>query len=91
MFLIFIIIFTDIITIIKCSDENGDEEWFTAYDQFTRNTYKSFSAVWKSIFKQAGFPTAQLYTIRKSAAKWMARCGAHQWEILNAGILFKLC
>ena len=48
-------------------------------------TYKMLLYRFTVLFKKAGYESADPYTIRKSATKWAARCGAEQWQVVAAG------
>ena len=48
-------------------------------------TYDNWSDICRSIFRGAGVPEATTHSIRKSAAVWVARCGAEEYQIREAG------
>ena len=48
-------------------------------------SYTILHGWFKKLFKKAGYQRADLYSIRKSATKWAARCGAQQFSIVAAG------
>lgn len=52
--------------------------------------YGTLNAMFGKVFAKAGykgpdFKGAELYSIRKSATKWAARCGAQQYQVVAAG------
>ena len=47
--------------------------------------FNVFDRMMRRIFKRAGFPQATTHSIRKSACKWAARCGADLHTILSTG------
>ena len=45
-------------------------------------SYASLNTMYSRIFKECQVVGGQPYTIRKSAVKWAARCGAREFEIM---------
>ena len=48
-------------------------------------TEKMMERVLKQAFNDSGYHDAQLYTIRKTATMWGARCGARQYALMATG------
>lgn len=47
-------------------------------------SYAQVASILTNIFIMAGVVGAKPYTLRKSAIKWAARCGAREYEVRNA-------
>lgn len=57
-------------------------------DNFNMQVNFSYSALERMINKMhcnAGFKQLSMYSIRKTATKWGARCGAKEWHLKNTG------
>lgn len=61
------------------------KHWRDAAGNNAGLTYKMLHSRLKTLFTRAGFSAADPYTIRKSATKWAARCGAEQFQVVAAG------
>ena len=51
----------------------------------TAITQPIMEKVFLKAFKSCGYPSATMYTIRKTATMWGARCGAKQYSLLATG------
>ena len=61
------------------------KHWHDTKGEDASMTYEMLLYRFKKLFKKAGYENANPYTIRKSATKWAARCGAEQFQVVSAG------
>jgi hypothetical protein len=67
-------------------DPNVHIKWWKDIDGNVVNmSYDILNRMFAKLFDKAGYGQADMYSIRKSATKWAARCGAEQWQIVKAG------